>query len=435
MLNKFQNHISTHFSYLEGKRLLLAVSGGLDSMVLAHLSLQLGLKFSIAHCNFMLRNDESDKDEVFVKSFCDAHNIKGYFRRFETEKYAEDSKLSVQMAARKLRYEWFYELLEKEGFDYIVTAHHLDDTLETFLINVSRGTGLEGLTGIPAENDKIIRPLLIFSREEIENYARKHQLQWREDSSNASDKYLRNKIRHQVVPVFKEMNSGFLNSFQNTLQHLQQAKSMAEDASHIVYEKVVTEADNRKIISLDELLPLKNYQAYLYHWLSDYGFSAWEDVYKLAFAQSGKMVFSENFRLLKDRNTLILEPKNENTAEVFFIEKEQKELIYPIKISLDIVDKIAETGSDVIYVDKDTLKFPLILRRWQEGDYFYPFGMKGRKKLSKFFKDEKFSLSEKEKIWLLCSDNQIIWVVGKRFDDRFKVTPNTKNIIKIALLP
>ncbi|MFY7741737.1 MAG: tRNA lysidine(34) synthetase TilS [Flavobacterium sp.] len=414
--------------------MLIAVSGGLDSMVLLDLISKTNIEFAVAHCNFQLRGDESEGDENFVKSYCNENSIQGFFQKFDTKQFAEDEKLSIQVAARKLRYEWFYELLVTENFDFVATAHHLDDQLETFLIHFSRGTGLDGLTGIPSQNDKIIRPLLTFSRAEIETFANENNLKWREDSSNASDKYVRNKIRHQVVPILKELNPSFLDSFENTLQNLNQAQSLVVDASRIVYRKVVKDVDNQKKIDLNELLQLPNYQAYLYQWLLPFGFSAWQDIYDLVEAQSGKQIFSEHFRLLKDRETLIIEPKSVKISDEFFIQENQSQLNFPLKLSFCNVDDITINDSKTIFVDVEKLKFPLKLRKWQDGDYFYPFGMNGKKKISKFFKDEKFSVIDKEKIWLLCSENRIVWIVGKRMDDQFKVTENTQTIIKIQLV-
>ena len=434
MFSKFQNHLSTNFSFLREAKILVAVSSGLDSMVLLKLLSNSNLQIAVAHCNFQLRDIESDDDEVFVKSYCTKNSIQGYFQKFDTQEFAEDEKLSIQHAARKLRYEWFYELLEKENFDFVLTAHHLDDQLETFLINFSRGTGLEGLTGIPSQNDKIIRPLLVFTREEIENFANENNISWREDSSNSSDKYLRNKIRHQIVPILKELNPSFLDSFQKTIQNLNQAQSLVDDASRIVYRKVVKEDENQKIIDLNELLQLSNYQAYLYQWLSPFGFSAWQDIYDLAKAQSGKQIFSEHFRLVKHRETLLLEPKALKNEEEYTIADNHSELNFPLKLRFNSVSNITISDSKTIFVDAVALKFPLKLRKWQEGDYFYPFGMSGKKKLSKFFKDEKFSLIEKENSWLLCSENQIVWLVGKRMDDRFKLTENTQTILKLELV-
>jgi tRNA(Ile)-lysidine synthase len=433
MFSKFQNHLSAHFPFLQKAKLLIAVSGGLDSMVLLDLISKTNIDFAVAHCNFQLRGDESDEDENFVKSFCEANSLQGFFQKFDTQQFVEDEKVSIQVAARKLRYEWFYELLATENFDFVATAHHLDDQLETFLIHFSRGTGLDGLTGIPIQNDKIIRPLLIFSRAEIETFANENYLKWREDSSNVSDKYVRNKIRHHVVPLLKELNPSFLDSFQNTIQNLHQAQSLVDDASRIVYRKVVQDVANQKLINLNELLLLPNYQAYLYQWLMPFGFSAWQDIYDLVYAQSGKQIFSQHFRLLKDREQLIVEAKTIQISGDFYIDQNQYELNFPLKLKFCNVSSVLISDAKTIFVDADTLKFPLKLRKWQEGDYFYPFGMNGKKKLSKFFKDEKFSLVDKENAWLLCSDNHIVWLVGKRMDNRFKVTQDSKSILKIQL--
>ncbi|ESU18937.1 tilS protein [Flavobacterium cauense R2A-7] len=433
MLSEFQNHISQNLSFLKGKKLLIAVSGGIDSMVLLHLFRQSDFNISVAHCNFKLRGSESEGDEVFVESVCNRYHIKLFVNHFDTKKYADLYKLSIQVAARQLRYNWFNEILENEGFDYLLTAHHLDDSIETFLINFSRGTGLEGLTGIPQQNGKIIRPLLSFSREYIESYAQENVVQWREDSSNASDKYLRNKLRHNVIPILKELNSGFSDSFQQTLKNLQQAQSMVDDASRIVYRKVVEDVDYQKRINLTELLILPNYQAYLYQWLKPFGFTAWNDIYDLVHAQSGKQIFSDQYRLLKDRNELILAEKSEAESETFLVYQDNTNLNVPLKLKVCNKGDITLDQKDCIFVDKDTLKFPLVFRKWQEGDYFYPSGMLGKKKVSKYFKDEKFSLIDKENARLLCSENEVVWIVGKRADRRFSVNKTTQTIIKIQL--
>jgi tRNA(Ile)-lysidine synthase len=434
MLTKFRHHIVQNFPQLKDKKLLLAVSGGIDSMVLMHLFQQLNYHFSIAHCNFQLRGEESNDDERFVKSAAEKFKISNYYIRFDTEIYSKENKLSTQLAARKLRYDWFQKLLSENQLDYLVTAHHLDDNVETFLINFIRGTGLDGLTGIPAQNKNIVRPLLPFSREEIQNYALENQIQWREDSSNASDKYFRNKLRHNIVPTLKEMNTGFLDSFQNTLNHLQQAESLVDDASKLVYEKVVLTNENQSEIHLKPLLEFKNYKAYLYQSLKKYGFSAWNDIYELVEAQSGKQVFSETHILLKDREKLILsERKAVSKSAVFFIESLESKVNIPLKLTFSKVVNIFETNSNCIFVDEDKIKFPLTIRKWQEGDYFYPTGMNGKKKLSKYFKDEKYSLIDKENQWLLCLENQIIWVIGKRADNRYIANEKTQNSIKIEL--
>ena len=433
MLTKFQHHIEQNFAQLKDKKLLLAVSGGVDSMVLLDLFYKLKFDICIAHCNFQLRGKESDADELLVREICQDGYIPYFINSFDTLEFAKENKLSIQLAARKLRYDWFQEIISL-GFDYVLTAHHLDDNVETFLINFTRGTGLEGLTGIPVQNENIIRPLLPFSRDEIENYAKDNKIQWREDSSNASDKYFRNKLRHNIVPTLKELNLGFLDSFQNTLHHLQQAESLVNDASKLVFEKVVKEKGNKLEIHLNSLLEFQNYKAYLYQWLKAFGFSAWNDIYDLVNAQSGKQVFSETHVLLKDREKLILsERKSINKSEVFIIESIECKVNIPLKLIFSRFSGVKNVNANCIFVDKDKIKFPLTIRKWQEGDYFYPAGMNGKKKLSKYFKDEKYSLLDKENQWLLCSEDQIIWVLGKRADHRFIATERTQQIIKIEL--
>ena len=435
MLIKFQNHLNKNFTFLKDKKLFLAVSGGIDSMVLTNLFYQLNYEITVLHCNFSLRENESDDDENFVKSFCEIKNIPIFTQKFDTEKFALDYKLSIQLAARKLRYDWFYEQLEILKYDFIITAHHLDDRLETFLINFSRGTGLDGLTGIPEQNDKIIRPLLPFSRQEIEEFANSNSIKWREDSSNLSNKYLRNKLRHDVIPILKEMQPNLLSSFENTLLNLKQVQSLVNDASRLIYNDVVEEVDCLVKINLKKILQLPNYQAYLYQWLSPYNFKSWQDIYDLVYAQSGKQVFSENYILLKDRDFLILYSNDYvNETEEFQISKNQQHVKFPLNVTLCRVSDISEVSTNCIFVDESNLQFPIIIRKWKEGDYFYPFGMENKKKLSKFFKDEKFSLIEKSTTWLLCSNNKIVWVIGKRMDNRFKVTEKTTQILKISLL-
>ena len=432
MLLKFQNHFSASFPFLQGKKLLLAVSGGIDSMVLVHLFQQLDYDFAIAHCNFQLRGEESDGDETFVKTICEQFKIPFHSIKFDTQKLADKHKTSIQVTARNLRYEWFSKLLEENEIDFLLTAHQLDDSLETFIINLSRGTGLDGLTGIPMQNDNIVRPLLPFSREDIATYAKENKIEWREDSSNASDKYLRNKIRHDIVPILKELNPAFLNSFQNTLDNLQQSQSLVDDASRIVYRKVVEDIHLQKKINLTELMQLPNYRAYLYQWLQPFGFTAWDDIYDLVNATSGKQIFSTDYVLLKDRTDLIVFPKKESKEkESYWIVKGVKEVKIPLNISFCKATDTSHQTRNTIFVDENKLTYPLEIRKWQEGDFFYPIGMEGKKKVSKFFKDEKLSLIDKSNVWLLCSDNQIVWIINKRQDNRFKVDNNTTNTLQI----
>lgn len=434
MFDKLKKHLSQNFPFLENAKLLLATSGGIDSMVMVHLLHELNYSIALAHCNFQLRGLESFGDQNFVQEYAQLNEIPLFLTQFDTEAFAKDYKLSTQIAARELRYNWFYELLETESYDYIITAHHADDVIETFIINLSRGTGLDGLVGIPEQNDKIIRPLLPFSREEIQEYAAQNHIQWREDSSNASDKYLRNKIRHHIVPLLKELNPHFLESFEKTCSYLKESQELVEDAAVMVYQQVAQEEGETIRIDLKQLLRLPNYKSYLYQWLKEFGFTAWEDIYDLVESQSGKQVFSADYRLLKDRMHLILSPIQEGDETVYLIEKDTQEIENPLMLVFSRVNEISKASHTTIFVDEDKLTFPLVLKRWEEGDSFQPFGMNGKtKKLSKLFKDEKLSLIEKENAWVLWSANQIVWVVGIRQDERFKIDDSTKKILKIDL--
>ncbi|CDF80135.1 tRNA(Ile)-lysidine synthetase [Formosa agariphila KMM 3901] len=436
MLNSFKQHIERQLPFLQNKKLILTISGGIDSVVLAHLCHKLGLNFALAHCNFNLRGDESDADEAFLVKLADDLDVEIFIESFDTNQYAADTKLSIQMAARELRYRWFEELVDLLHFDYVLTAHHADDNLETFLINLSRGTGIEGLTGIPEINDYIVRPLLPFSRTEIIAYAEANGINWREDSSNNSTKYLRNKLRHDVIPVLKEINPQWLQNFKMTQNHLHDSKILIDDFMTQVYKDVVAfEADVIKF-DISKLLKYPNPKPYLYQLLKSYKFTAWDDIYNLLEAQSGKQVFSETHRLLKDREYLILSLKDaqDNNVELHY---EITEDLNPIKtafgtFSFSIISEIQDTLKDTIYVDFDKLEFPLTIRKWEQGDFFFPLGMQGKKKLSKYFKDEKLSLVEKEHVWVVCSGNDIVWVINRRGDNRFKVTTTTKQILKIS---
>jgi tRNA(Ile)-lysidine synthase len=436
MLGQFENHVSNHFPFLQGKKLLLAVSGGLDSMVLVHLFQQLNYEIVLMHCNFQLRGLESFEDQKFIQEYSNTNAIPFVFTQFDTEAFAADFKVSTQVAARELRYSWFYEQLAILKGDFILTAHHADDNLETFLINLSRGTGLEGLTGIPAQNEKVIRPLLSFSRQEIEEYASVNKLKWREDSSNASDKYLRNKIRHHLVPLLKELNPNFMSSFEKTQAFLTESKELVDDAAVMVYQQVAREEGEDIHFDLARLLQLPNYSSYLYQWLNEFGFTAWDDIYELVNSQSGKQVVAPYFRLIKDRNSLILSPlQSQDAKQEFLIESLDSKVKFPLNLVFSTVSKLGVASNSTIFVDHDKLVFPLTLRHWNEGDVFQPFGMEGKsKKVSKLFKDEKLSLIDKEKVWLLFSNNQVVWVVGIRQDERFKIDSNSKNLLKIECI-
>ena len=435
MVQKFKEHVAAAMPFLNGKKLLLACSGGLDSVVLAHLCKALKFDFALAHCNFSLRGTESDGDEDFVRELASTFEIDVYVKQFDTEQYAEEQRLSVQMAARELRYKWFDELLQSKRYDYVLTAHHADDSLETFLINLSRGTGIEGLSGIPQVNGNVVRPLLPFSRNEIIEYAKSESIQWREDSSNTSVKYLRNKIRHEIVPGIKELNPTFLQNFQHTQHHLRQINDLVNNHLNELKSKLFQQRKDKVQIKIAELQKLQPLDAYLYGLFNGYGFSEWSDVKDLLAAESGKQVFSKTHRLIKDRQSLILAKIERKESEAFEIHSDKAIDELPIKISLEDVETFEKQGQNVVFLDKEKLNFPLVLRNWKKGDYFYPFGMKGKKKLSKFFKDEKMDLISKEKQWLLCSGDDIVWIVGRRADERFKVDGSTMKILKITQFP
>ena len=429
MLQKFKKHITKEFPFLKDTKLLLAISGGVDSVVLFHLLHKLNYDVSLVHCNFKLRGKESDLDEEFIKNLNQISSNQIFTISFDTEKYAKEHKLSTQIAARELRYNWFQKLITEHKFDYVLTAHHADDNLETFLIHLTRGSGLDGFTGIPIVNGNIVRPLLAFSREEILNYAKDHDIEWREDASNASNKYIRNKIRHQVLPVLKEINPSVLDSFATTLENLQESKQIIEDSIENIASEVLKKEANFIKIDIEKIKELSNPKAYLYQLLKSYHFTEWNDVYDLLNAQSGKQVFSKTHGLLKDRDVLILSKIDlSNSIEMAFqIEEEITEITNPIHLTFEEVFEKSTENKQTIYVDKDLLKYPLILRKWEKGDYIYPLGMQGKKKLSKYFKDEKFSLIDKENTWLLCNaENQIMWIVNHRQDRRFVKNNNLK---------
>ncbi len=423
-----------NLSFLKGSKLLVACSGGLDSVVLGFLLKELNMEIGLAHANFSLRGKESDGDEAFVINLSEKWEVPVFTETFETKVYAVEQKLSIQMAARELRYRWFEEIRKDFHYDYVVTAHHADDSLETFLINLSRGTGLKGLMGIPEVNGNTIRPLLPFKRTQIEAFAKEQQLYWREDSSNQNTDYLRNQIRHEVVPKLKGISTSWNTSFQKTQKFLQQSQFLVEDYMTLIARLLIQETDQGIEISIPKLQEMPHKDALLYELLHPFGFTAWLDISGLLSAQSGKQIVSKSHRLLKDREVLLLtEIPSEAKKSKTIIEKNVTQIITPLRMSFIPTEKVGYIDMNTIYVDADQLVFPLLLRTWKKGDVFQPFGMKGKKKLSKFFKDEKLSLASKEHIWLLESNGQIVWVIGLRADDRFKVTQDTQKILKISV--
>lgn len=436
MQQQFSTILTNQFSFLKGKKLLIACSGGVDSVVLAHLCVNTSLDVALAHCNFNLRGEESNADEIFVTELAKKYSIPVFTTHFDTLTYQAKGNKSTQMAARELRYRWFDEVLDNEGYEYVLTAHHADDALETFLINLSRGTGMTGLSGIPAVNNKIVRPLLQFSRVEIEDYANQQKLLWREDSSNASTKYIRNKLRLEVIPKLKEIHPEFLNNFLGTQKHLQESEQVLLQHMKSIKKKLFIKEEKAVKISTNALKELQPLNTYLFYLFSEFGFKQWQDIVLLIDAQSGKYVASETHRLIKDRDQLLLTKNNQADYETILVQNLDNQTVKASNLNLKftVVDVAVEASKSVIYVDNALLKYPLQLRKYQEGDVFYPLGMKGKKKLSKYFKDEKYSMLDKENQWLLCSENNIVWVVGKRADERFKVTSKTQQILKVEIV-
>lgn len=435
MLEKFKNHIENNFPELKGNHFLIACSGGLDSMVLTELCRQAELKFSLAHCNFRLRGKESDGDEDFVRQYAKGYNIPFYVTHFDTIGYVNQHKVSVQMAARDLRYNWFARLQQQENMPYLLTAHHADDNLETFLINLSRGTGIDGLIGIPPKTAQVRRPLLPFSKEEIEVFAKSINLTWREDASNMDVKYQRNKIRIEVIPRLKELHPRFLSNFQNTLEYLGQTQALTHNyLENLKKELFIPEKGSFKI-SLESLMNVTSLESILYGLFNTYGFTEWQNLKDLLQGMSGKRLLSNTHVLLKDREFLWLSPldKLNKGTENFLIHGYEDSLDIPFAFTSTQVAERRDNGANEIFVQKDTLKYPLVLRKWQKGDYFYPLGLNRKKKLSKFFKDEKMNILEKNEQWLLCSDNEIVWVVGRRADHRFRVSDPNKGVLKFKI--
>lgn len=436
MINYFQQHIESEFPELVENPFIIAISGGVDSVVLAHLCSNLKLDFALAHCNFKLRADESDKDAHFIEDLANSLECKFFIKEFNTEEIAENHKDSIQVTARNLRYEWFSKLINTTDYNYLITAHHLNDSLETFIINLSRSTGIKGLLGIPSKNKYIRRPLLKFTRDEIKNFAIEHNIEWREDQSNKSSKYLRNKIRHQVVPELTNLNPQFLSNFESSLQKLQDSKLLIEDYTNLLFKKLVEEKEASYEIDIEKLNSFPNQKAILYQLLESFGFAEWDDVYHLLEAQTGKQVKSSTHLLVKNRQKLVLTSNSGKRFEPIEIEKDQIDVdLGDFKLEFNDVKKIGVLNPSVAYIDKSKLKFPLSLRSVQNGDYFYPFGMKGKKKLSDFLKDEKISPHLKSSQLLLCNGNEdIIWVLNLRIDERYKVEPTTEDILKIEIL-
>ena len=432
MVTAFKKHIAAHFPALADQKILIACSGGLDSIVLLHLLQKIGLTLGVAHCNFKLRGAHSDADLSFVETIAGNLGVPVFTTVFDTKTYAKTQGISTQVAARELRYEWFYSTARANGYDRIATGHHADDDLETFFINLSRVTGLRGLTGITSNTEQLIRPLLPFSRAQIMQFAKKEGLFWREDSSNSTRDYLRNKLRLDVIPAFKGVNKTVLQNFKQTQQHLKESQALLEDYITLVTKLVVSHTDAGYEIDSKQLQALPNTNTLLFELLYPYGFTDFKAIASILESEVGKKVLSKQYVLHKDRNHLVLTTKEQVVdSRVYCIDAKQQSCTIPIKLNFTKVAQVGEHEPHSLYVDAAKLTYPLKVRAWRLDDVFHPFGMKGKKKLTKFFKDEKLSLLSKNSVWVLESGDEIVWVIGLRPDDRYKVTSATKEVLKI----
>ncbi len=442
----FIKHITANNLFNKNDRLLLAISGGVDSMVMLHLCRQCGFSFETAHCNFHLRSDESDRDEAFVEHYCRQAKIKVYLKHFNTTEFAKNTGISIEMAARKLRYEWFEQLRTDNNLDFILTAHHLNDEAETFHINISRGTGIRGLSGIPEKSGRIVRPMLHFTRNQIETYAKDNSIPYRTDSSNESDEFTRNKIRHRIIPELKKINPGYLESVAKTIRNLKDVKRIYLKQIEDTRKEILHEKEDKVYIDIKKLQTLSPLKTYLYELLRPYRFneSTVKDIINSFNSSPGLMFYSPTHRLIRDRENLIITKTGKIAPQEFQIPAPGKTYLFnksqPDEIILHpvIIENTKglniPNGKKNAWFDHANIRFPLYLRKWQTGDFFYPFGMKGKKKLSNYFIDNKIPRDEKEKIWLLCSGNDIIWIVGYRTDNRYRVQKSTAQILSIEIL-
>ncbi len=437
MFEEFKKHLEDNSLCRLEDKILLTVSGGIDSMAMLHLFQQAGYYFGIAHCNFMLRGSESDEDQNFVRSFAQRNSIDFYTEKFNTSEYARKNKVSIQMAARDLRYKWFDEIASKNGFTKIATAHNLNDIAETFFINLTRGSGIKGLSGIPVQNGIIIRPILFASRKNIEKFVLESKIEFREDSSNADTKYLRNAIRHKIIPEFEAIAKNFLSALEQSTQLLNVTSSIYYQHIQKLRQAFLQKYGDGYRISIKHLQESNLEPEIVYDILSDYGFSydTAVNLLKTLNAQSGKIFYSGTHEIIKDREYLFLTPIKIKNDDKYYIKNIKDIEHLPIKLSIrpQVCNEnytISREPNTATF-DCEKISFPLELRHKKEGDYFYPFGMKGKKKLSDFFSDIKFSHIEKENTWLLLSGNEIIWVVGHRTSNNCKITKNTKEIIEI----
>jgi tRNA(Ile)-lysidine synthase len=438
LLLQFEAFIKQTRMFEKSDHLLLAVSGGVDSSVLCELCSKSGYEFTIAQCNFQLRGKESERDEEFVRSLGKKYSVEVLVKKFDTEKYATEKKVSIQVAARELRYAWFHEILDSKKLKCIVTAHHLDDNIETLLMNFFKGTGISGLRGMLPQTGRLARPLLFARKEELLQFAKESQLDWVEDSSNQSDKYSRNYLRHQLIRVIEKLYPSVIENLGNNIERFRELEKFHNEAVQLQLKKLVEVKGEEVQIPILKLKKMASVKTIIYELISLYGFApaAVEEVVHLLESETGKYVLSSSHRILKNRNWLIISPRNPEKQEQVVVEKgegsirfQNGELILKKKAASN-TELVANNGKALI--DEEKINFPLLLRKWRPGDYFYPLGMTKKKKLARFFIDQKLSLAQKEKTWVIEMNKKIVWVVGLRIDDRFKVTNQTKKVLEIT---
>ncbi len=433
--DRFNSYIAEHNLAQPGDRLLLAVSGGIDSMVMTQLFLQSGIQAGIAHCNFSLRGIESDKDEELVCLFASANNMQFHSVRFSTKAYASENRISVQMAARELRYKWFEEIRAEYGYRKIAIAHNLNDNIETMLINLTRGTGITGLAGIRPSAGSIIRPLMFATREEIELYARQNEVKYREDKSNADTKYTRNKIRHLVIPVLKEINPSLENTLRETAERFSGIDEVLNSYLSSISETVMSVRGDSTYFNLRLLKDYLAQKAVIFELFSPYGVTnaMLNDLIAVISGKTGGMILTGSHRIIRNRDELIVTKPEPGAKKHYQVNDTGGLLDVPFIVSAEIFQPDAEFvipgDPSTACIDAEKLKFPLIIRNWRDGDYFHPFGMKQKKKLSDYFIDKKFSVPDKENILLLESDGKIVWIIGERLDERFRVTEETRKVL------
>ncbi len=424
-------------------RILLAVSGGIDSVAMLNLFLETDLRTGIVHCNFRLRGNDSDEDEIFVKNLAALCSLPFFVRRFETREYAQENGISIQVAARELRYSFFEEIRQKHGFSRIAIAHNSDDAIETFFINLLRGTGVRGLTGIRSRSGSIIRPLLFASRQMIEDYAKQKSMAFRLDKTNLDSKYTRNCIRHEIIPRLEKLNPGFRRTMLDNIENLKDVASLLDDSVQEFEKQVLSLHEDGARIDLDRALENPHGVSFLRETLLKYHFTpdAIRNILHSLKGQPGKIFISSTHRLVKDRKALLLnalEHEQEDKEQVFYIEHPGQSIHIPLKLELQTEPWVPgysfSPDPAVACLDAEKLSFPLMIRHWKHGDYFRPLGMENMMKVSDFFINSHMSIPEKENAWLLVSEGKIAWIIGRRIDNGFKVTEATQNMLCIRLI-